>query len=243
MGSYILASTLNVLLLVSLLFTLTMPDTQVPTPTATVSNYRSDPAERTTYQSTPHPSCPSNVKCELLAGNCLSEIDGCNQTCDYGEMTQVDVHVHDSVPCIGERNHTRSMSCRFCYQLPNEQYSCSMTTSCNSVGTYSSRVYKSTCEVHPTIICFGKRRFYKNQLCHWTNGYSWSTTLVLSITLGGFGADRFYLGHWKEGIGKLFSFGGLGVWTLVDVVLIAIGYVSPGDGSLYTFRANVTSPS
>ena len=34
---------------------------------------------------------------------------------------------------------------------------------------------------------------------------------------------RFYLGHWQEGIGKLFSFGGLGVWTLVDVVLVAIG--------------------
>jgi len=55
----------------------------------------------------------------------------------------------------------------------------------------------------------------------------------LSVTLGGFGADRFYLGHWQEGIGKLFSFGGLGVWTLVDVVMIAIRYVGPEDGSLY----------
>ena len=44
---------------------------------------------------------------------------------------------------------------------------------------------------------------------------------------------RFYLGHWQEGIGKLFSFGGLGVWTLVDVVLVAIGYIGPADGSLY----------
>ncbi len=54
-----------------------------------------------------------------------------------------------------------------------------------------------------------------------------------SITLGGFGADRFYLGHWQEGIGKLFSFGGLGVWTLVDVVMVAIRYVGPSDGSLF----------
>jgi hypothetical protein len=44
---------------------------------------------------------------------------------------------------------------------------------------------------------------------------------------------RFYLGHWQEGIGKLFSFGGLGVWTLVDVVMVAIRYVGPADGSLY----------
>lgn len=54
-----------------------------------------------------------------------------------------------------------------------------------------------------------------------------------SITLGGFGADRFYLGQWREGLGKLFSFGGLGVWTLLDVLLIGVGYVGPADGSLY----------
>lgn len=57
--------------------------------------------------------------------------------------------------------------------------------------------------------------------------------MFLSVTVGGFGADRFYLGHWREGIGKLFSFGGLGIWTLVDIVLIAIGYLRPEDGSLY----------
>ena len=56
-----------------------------------------------------------------------------------------------------------------------------------------------------------------------------------SITLGGFGADRFYLGHWRAGIGKLFSFGGLGVWTIVDVILVASGYVGPADNSLYIF--------
>lgn len=54
-----------------------------------------------------------------------------------------------------------------------------------------------------------------------------------SIVFGGFGVDRFYLGMWQEGIGKLFSFGGLGVWTLVDVILIATGYLGPADHSLY----------
>lgn len=57
--------------------------------------------------------------------------------------------------------------------------------------------------------------------------------MVLSVTLGGFGADRFYLGLWKSAIGKLFSFGGLGIWTVVDIVLIATGYIRPADGSLY----------
>ena len=58
---------------------------------------------------------------------------------------------------------------------------------------------------------------------------------VNSITLGGFGVDRFYLGHWEAGLGKVFSFGGLGAWTLVDIILIAVGYVGPADGSLFIF--------
>lgn len=79
----------------------------------------------------------------------------------------------------------------------------------------------------------GHRTFKKKVRCNWTGGYKWSTALALSITLGGFGADRFYLGHWKEGIGKLFSFGGLGVWTIIDVILISLHYLGPADGSLY----------
>ena len=47
--------------------------------------------------------------------------------------------------------------------------------------------------------------------------------------------DRFYLGHWEAALGKVFSFGGLGAWTLVDIILIAVGYVGPADGSLYIF--------
>ncbi|KAK3570986.1 hypothetical protein QTP86_032402, partial [Hemibagrus guttatus] len=82
-------------------------------------------------------------------------------------------------------------------------------------------------------VSLGKREFQKRLFCNWTGGYKWTTALTLSITLGGFGADRFYLGQWREGLGKLFSFGGLGIWTLIDVLLIAVGYVGPADGSLY----------
>jgi hypothetical protein len=34
--------------------------------------------------------------------------------------------------------------------------------------------------------------FSKRLECSWTEGYSWKTALILSVTLGGFGADRSY---------------------------------------------------
>ena len=57
--------------------------------------------------------------------------------------------------------------------------------------------------------------------------------LFYSITVGGFGVDRFYLGHWRSGLGKLFSFGGLGVWSILDVILVGTGYLTPENGSEY----------
>ena len=56
-----------------------------------------------------------------------------------------------------------------------------------------------------------------------------------SFTLGGFGVDRFYLAHWGSAVGKLISFGGLGVWSILDVILIATGYLGPADGSAYIY--------
>ena len=56
-----------------------------------------------------------------------------------------------------------------------------------------------------------------------------------SVFLGGFGADLFYLGYPGFGVFKMLSLGGLGVWTLVDVVLIGAGFLGPADGSLYYY--------
>lgn len=46
------------------------------------------------------------------------------------------------------------------------------------------------------------------------------TAYLLSMTLGMFGADQFYLGWWGLGCMKLATFGGLGLWWVFDVVRI-----------------------
>lgn len=48
-------------------------------------------------------------------------------------------------------------------------------------------------------------------------------TLLLSYFLGFFGADRFYIGKTRTALLKLFTFGGLGYWWLIDVLITLFG--------------------
>ncbi len=58
----------------------------------------------------------------------------------------------------------------------------------------------------------------------------WLTALLLSFFLGALGVDRFYLGHTGLGVGKLLTFGGCGIWALIDFILIAVNNVKDADG-------------
>ena len=55
---------------------------------------------------------------------------------------------------------------------------------------------------------------------------------LLSFFLGVLGVDRFYLGNVGLGIGKLLTFGGFGLWALIDFIYIASGNAKDGSGLL-----------
>lgn len=179
--------------------------------------------------------CKNNhpdFECIKLSTLCL--LCSYEEDCIYGNTTKGNCSVPTEIVCKGSRKFQVDLACAYCYQLSSDKHICGQRGFCEVTSSGQERQVVN-CTVTNFQHCLGRKKFLKSFRCNWTSGYRWSTSLLLSITLGGFGVDRFYLGHWEEGLGKLFSFGGLGVWTLVDIVLIGVGYITPADGSLFIF--------
>ena len=49
---------------------------------------------------------------------------------------------------------------------------------------------------------------------------SWATAAFLCLFLGWLGVHRFYTGHVVSGIFQLLTFGGFGIWALIDLITI-----------------------
>lgn len=104
------------------------------------------------------------------------------------------------------------------------------------------------CEALPGIVCSlsCNQTFTRYEECKWTNGYQFDTALLLSVFLGMFGADRFYLGYPAIGLLKFSTLGFFFLGHLVDVILIASQTLGPADGSHYVinyFGAGLTRVS
>ena len=53
----------------------------------------------------------------------------------------------------------------------------------------------------------------------------------LSFMWGVFGADRFYLGKYWTGLLKLLTFGGLGLWAIIDLTMVMSGSMRDKQGN------------
>ncbi|EZA62414.1 TM2 domain-containing protein [Ooceraea biroi] len=91
---------------------------------------------------------------------------------------------------------------------------------------------KVSCTVLPDIECFGPRSFFREGVpCIKYSDHYFATTLLYSILLGFLGMDRFCLGQTGTAVGKLLTLGGMGVWWIVDVILLVTNSLQPEDGS------------
>ncbi len=54
--------------------------------------------------------------------------------------------------------------------------------------------------------------------------------ILLCFFLGGFGVHRFYVGKIGTGLLQLFTLGGLGIWVLVDFIMIVTGNFKDKSG-------------
>jgi len=58
--------------------------------------------------------------------------------------------------------------------------------------------------------------------------------ILICFFVGTLGVHRFYVGKIGTGIAMIFTLGGLGIWTLVDLIMIASGTFTDVEGRLVT---------
>lgn len=130
-----------------------------------------------------------------------------------------------------------------CSTLRMGQYLCSPpeidSTTQQPKGCNSENIAKVNCTAAEGIICKGSTdntTFERPIPCRHTNGYSFEVALLLSVFLGMFGVDRFYLGYPAIGLLKLSTLGFMFLGQLIDIILIATQVVGPADGSYYVIN-------
>ena len=63
-----------------------------------------------------------------------------------------------------------------------------------------------------------------------TNSIDWLALFLLTFFVGVLGVHRFYVGKIGTGVLMLITLGGVGVWFLVDLLLVVTGQFTNKDG-------------
>src|SRR5574344_1789941 len=62
----------------------------------------------------------------------------------------------------------------------------------------------------------------------------WLISLILCVLVGELGVHRFYNGKIGTGILQLITIGGLGIWTLIDIIMIVLERFTDRNGQPMT---------
>jgi len=62
------------------------------------------------------------------------------------------------------------------------------------------------------------------------------TALLLCLFLGALGVHRFYVGKIGTGVLQLVTIGGLGIWALIDLIMIIMQKFTDGEGNTLKFN-------
>ncbi|RYD53319.1 MAG: TM2 domain-containing protein [Sphingobacteriales bacterium] len=89
----------------------------------------------------------------------------------------------------------------------------------------------SATTVHATKVQKTQKSFFAKLKSFFTSGKSQVVALILVLLVGGLGIHRFYLGYTWQGVVQLLTLGGLGIWSLIDLIRIITGDLQPKDGS------------
>ena len=81
--------------------------------------------------------------------------------------------------------------------------------------------------------CAVNDSFYRSQTVDKNaSDKNWLVTTILCLCLGFIGAHRFYVGRMGSAILMLLTWGGLGIWALIDLLVIISGNFKDSEGKI-----------